>query len=274
MKCRSVLAAVLSLTMLLPMLTACGCEHEYEAATCIAPATCSLCGAQDGEPSGKHKFKSATCIAPKTCLVCGETKGKKAEHTPDIPHAVCTRDSKCTECGKVLETNGDHVYAVATCTKGPVCTICNQVQPGGQPRGHIFSNGYCGRCKAQDPNYRADAEIIQALADIGNDVTMLGYAAATIPPAIELHNINGEARNILSIQDAIQTIYDCASDAYEVIEPFENTVYPLYLALKDFLDYPIYTGNDRSYLTEVKTYIRNVEELAIVYEATVNQYVE
>lgn len=32
--------------------------------------------------------------------------------------------------------------------------------------------------------------------------------------------------------------------------------------------------NDRSYLTEVKTYIRNVEEPAIVYEATVNQYVE
>lgn len=44
MKCRSVLAAVLSLTMLLPMLTACGCEHEYESATCTAPKTRLVCG--------------------------------------------------------------------------------------------------------------------------------------------------------------------------------------------------------------------------------------
>ena len=67
-------AVVLVLVMLLSM-TACGCDHEFERATCEEPSTCSLCGETEGEPRG-HKFKDATADEPKTCSRCGKTKGK------------------------------------------------------------------------------------------------------------------------------------------------------------------------------------------------------
>ena len=51
------------------------CAHNWVAADCDSPKTCSICGVSEGEALG-HKWQNATCTAPKTCTVCGETEGE------------------------------------------------------------------------------------------------------------------------------------------------------------------------------------------------------
>ena len=64
--------------------------HNFNAATCTAPKTCS-CGATEGEANG-HNWKDATCSDPKICTVCGTTSGLTAGHN--------FSNGKCTTCGK------------------------------------------------------------------------------------------------------------------------------------------------------------------------------
>ena len=56
-----------------------GCDHNWNAATCTAPKTCSKCGETEGTALG-HKWTDATCTAPKTCSVCGTKEGTAAGH--------------------------------------------------------------------------------------------------------------------------------------------------------------------------------------------------
>ncbi len=53
--------------------------HQFKAATCTEPKTCSECGTTEGEPLG-HKWMAATCKYPKTCLVCKATDNKLGKH--------------------------------------------------------------------------------------------------------------------------------------------------------------------------------------------------
>ena len=41
-----------------------------------------------------HNYSAATCIVPKTCTMCGKTEGAPAEHSKDI--------AKCLECGTIF----------------------------------------------------------------------------------------------------------------------------------------------------------------------------
>ena len=65
-------------------------SHNFNAATCTTPKTCS-CGTTEGEANG-HNWKDATCSDPKTCTVCGTTSGLTAGHN--------FSNGKCTTCGK------------------------------------------------------------------------------------------------------------------------------------------------------------------------------
>lgn len=53
--------------------------HEFTAATCAIPKTCSICGLTEGEPLG-HRWVAANCMYPKYCLTCKETDNKLGEH--------------------------------------------------------------------------------------------------------------------------------------------------------------------------------------------------
>lgn len=81
-------------------LTACGCEHEWNEATCTTPKTCKLCQATEGEVKA-HQWQDATCTAPKTCKDCGATEGDVADHTWES--ATCTTPKTCKLC---KETDG------------------------------------------------------------------------------------------------------------------------------------------------------------------------
>ena len=68
--------------------------HNYSAATCTAPKTCTACGATSGKALG-HSYKAATCTAPKTCTTCGTTEGSTIDHSYD--------NGVCTACGAQQE---------------------------------------------------------------------------------------------------------------------------------------------------------------------------
>ena len=62
--------------------------HTWADATCTTPATCTVCGATEGEPIA-HAWKAATCLAPKTCPDCGATEGGIGDHSIN-PQGICT----------------------------------------------------------------------------------------------------------------------------------------------------------------------------------------
>ena len=59
-----------------------------------------------------HQWEEATCLAPKTCSQCGETEGEVADHTPgeltvaevNTEALTITHNLPCSVCGTVLET--------------------------------------------------------------------------------------------------------------------------------------------------------------------------
>ncbi|MGN0706938.1 MAG: hypothetical protein ACI4JC_02950 [Faecalibacterium sp.] len=102
---RSALSVVL---IILCTICLCGCciQHDWIAATCTAPETCSKCGKTRGEAVG-HSWTEATCTSPKTCTVCGTTEGRKLTHVfgpwsdADVFYSLAQKIStrKCTLCG-------------------------------------------------------------------------------------------------------------------------------------------------------------------------------
>jgi hypothetical protein len=81
---KKLILITLVLAMLLSM-TACGCKHQWE---------------------------DATCQAPKTCTLCGKSEGETANHTPgnlqiasvDTENLTITHALPCSVCGEVMET--------------------------------------------------------------------------------------------------------------------------------------------------------------------------
>lgn len=79
------------------LLTACGCEHSWNEATCTSPKTCSICGATKGGVSSVHNWNAATCTSPKTCSICGATEGGVSS----VHNYV---NNKCIDCNLVQLT--------------------------------------------------------------------------------------------------------------------------------------------------------------------------
>ncbi len=101
--------------------------HTFAPATCISKATCTECGAQEGE-LGPHNFVSASCLTPKTCTICGVTSGGLDSHQY-IP-ANCLAPATCTVCGHTTGGLGYHNYVYGTCLDYTFCKICGDQQPG------------------------------------------------------------------------------------------------------------------------------------------------
>lgn len=74
----------------------CAPQHEWVAATCTEPKTCSKCGETEGEPLG-HDWVDATCTKPKTCRRCGKTEGAVLAHSWQAATNVSPR--RCKMCG-------------------------------------------------------------------------------------------------------------------------------------------------------------------------------
>ena len=124
---------------LLCVLISCGaeCEHNFTAATCDSPMTCTLCGATEGTPI-KHSFLAATCESPKTCQYCQKTEGVSLKHVWES--ATCDTPRTCTTCGSTDGEALGHKWSNNSCTKDKTCTVCGFYQVA---TGHNWNTQMC-----------------------------------------------------------------------------------------------------------------------------------
>ena len=134
-------------SLLLLTLTACGCEHTWEDATCLEPAVCKECGETQGEPAG-HIWQEATCDAPKTCTSCGITEGDKTEH--QWLEATCQAPKTCELCNATEGELAEHNWS-AICRAE--CTVCGVDNP--ESNGHTWNiisdmRKWCTYCQKEE----------------------------------------------------------------------------------------------------------------------------
>jgi hypothetical protein len=109
------------------ILSGCGCDHEWYAATCKAPKTCSLCGETQGEAL-PHTWQDATCTTAKICTVCDTTEGEALGHS--WQDATCTDPKTCTRCHVTEGEAAGHQWEDATTEIPQTCTVCKRTTGG------------------------------------------------------------------------------------------------------------------------------------------------
>lgn len=146
MKRTILICLVIALTF---CLTACGCKHEWQEATCLTPKTCTLCQEVEGEALG-HSWKDATCTAPKTCETCQETEGSSLGHS----------------YGEEEMVNPNYVAATATFVK--TCSTCN-AQESRDGTIDQLHNGSVILMSADDFSARFTEKLMEVQTLLGND---------------------------------------------------------------------------------------------------------
>lgn len=145
---KRIFVILLTLVLSLP-LAGCGCQHEWYAATCSAPKTCSLCGETEGEAL-PHTWEDATCTNAKTCSVCKATEGEPAGHA--WQDATCTTPKTCSVCKATEGEPAPHTWQDATCTTPKTCSVCKLTE--GKVAAHKWQEATteapktCSVCKA------------------------------------------------------------------------------------------------------------------------------
>ena len=133
-------------------------EHTFGEWTTAKPATCSAtgeevrscsCGAQETKAIEMiaHNFAAATCTAPKTCTACKATEGAAKGHT--FSAATCTAPKTCTVCNATEGAAKGHTFSAATCSAPKKCSTCGLTE--GTVIDHKYVDGKCSMCKAADP---------------------------------------------------------------------------------------------------------------------------
>ena len=119
---KNVLICLLSMALVL-LLAGCGCDHEWYAATCKAPKTCSLCGKTEGEAL-PHTWLDATCTTAKICTVCDTVDGEALGHSWQDP--TCTDPKTCTRCDLTEGEAAGHQWEEATTEAPQTCSVCKK----------------------------------------------------------------------------------------------------------------------------------------------------
>ena len=84
----------------------------------------------DTDAECKHDWKAADCVTPKTCTVCGATEGEALGHTPENDDGDCTTEVKCTVCGEITTAaKNEHIAHAddSNCTTPVTCTKCDHI---------------------------------------------------------------------------------------------------------------------------------------------------
>lgn len=123
-------------------LTPKSCSHNWQAATCTAPKTCTICGSTSGSKAS-HKYEAATCTKPKTCKVCGTTTGEALGH--NWKAATCTESQVCKRCNATGSGPLGHSWQPATCTKPMTCSLCRKTE--GEKLQHNWVDATCTQPK-------------------------------------------------------------------------------------------------------------------------------
>ncbi len=115
-------------TLCLCLLTGCGCEHQWQEATCTTPKTCTKCQETEGEVLG-HNWQEATCTEPKTCSLCGLTEGDILPH--HWVEVSCAAPKHCSLCSLTEGEALPHTWQEANYQRAQSCSLCGAQE--GQP---------------------------------------------------------------------------------------------------------------------------------------------
>ena len=120
-------------------------EHKEVKATCEYPGLsnykyCLVCGkvtsgTKTETPATGHTLKSATCIAPKTCTICGATEGSidNTAHSWANNDGICANGCGATcahknQTGSACEICGAELHVCSNYNNG-FCTECDAYEP-------------------------------------------------------------------------------------------------------------------------------------------------
>lgn len=117
---KRVLAVLLALICALS-LTGCICRHEWSAATCVSPSTCTKCDKTEGEALG-HIWTEANCTEAESCSRCGAVEGAPLGH--QWTAADCTNAAVCTRCSATEGEALGHDWLDATTEAPKTCSRC------------------------------------------------------------------------------------------------------------------------------------------------------
>ena len=210
------IAFLLMAVMLVSLLTACGCKHEWAEATCTDPKTCTLCEETEGDSLG-HSYLDATCEAPKTCRRCGKTKGDALEH--EWAEATCEDPMTCTLCGATEGEALGHEWSESTCTEPAVCDVCGAED--GEPGEHTWLDAtceapmtceVCGATEGEPGDHvegeaeLADYDLVEATAVYDTPCTVCGEVISS--ETLTMPQLHSDGYFLLTPQDYVDRLYN------------------------------------------------------------------
>ena len=180
-------------------------DHIWENGVCECGYACT------------HVWTQATCLVPATCSVCGVASGNKAEHT--YVYVDCTSDGSCRVCGTPTSPKGhtpvEDAAVEATCdrkglTKGSHCSVCGEVivaQKTVNPKGHSFgADDVCTICGTAKP---VGAVTCEHYYDDCEDTTCNKCGESRTAPGHVLKILAGKAPTCT--EDGLTIGYQCVS---------------------------------------------------------------
>ena len=121
----STVTALIVLTALCLLLTACGCKHEWKDTPNVHSQTCALCGEIQAKDEA-CKWVDASCETAKTCSVCNKTEGEALGHK--WVDATCEDPKTCSACKKTEGEALGHKWVDATTEAPKTCSVCERTE--------------------------------------------------------------------------------------------------------------------------------------------------
>ena len=129
---------------------------------------------------------------------------------------------------------------------------------------------------ANNPNYEKQKEALDKMKRYRDYLNIDREILAT---QIELYNNapskTGKAAQIIEIQEQIITMQKELQDMEKIMNDYSEYLDydPLQSAFAD-IDYPLYLGSDRSFLTAVKSFSRDVQWVVLGYDGACDLYLK
>ncbi|MBE6586793.1 MAG: hypothetical protein E7647_00085 [Ruminococcaceae bacterium] len=236
--------------------------HEWTAATCSDPKTCSRCSLAEGIPL-EHTWVEATCDSAKTCSVCKITLGEHLEHV--IVSATCTSPSYCSLCNKPEGSPLGHSFTEPTCTSPAVCTRCNTAN--GAALGHSYYLGVCQRCNTVDSAFYADIKSRfyspyegYSKKSAKNTITGLGYSPEEAEYILTNLNINWyDQAYLVYTYYMSNTDFPCEPDLINILTDLGFTNNEIGYVIDTLREYS-YSNIDTVYINDFTIKLRDDSE--------------
>ena len=207
---RKILAILLVLACT-TSLAGCQCKHEWVAADCVTPKTCTRCQETEGASLG-HDWLAATCEEAQTCKVCGAVEGIATGHS--WVEATCMAPKHCENCDLTEGELTEHLWQNATTEEPKTCSVCGLTEGN-----RIMTDDRFKTEKCRDLFGSWQYEKIMS----ADEIKLEGYVDEVPLVAVVTFAEDGQITLDLAFKDAKQFAQDLHNGTVEAIyRQFEN----------------------------------------------------